>query len=84
MEDYTNLKSAQVINVKGEVRTNSIENESLRVGSFIKPGDTLSLAKDSEINLSFSDGSQQRVHSYLDEIRVENHSLAENTKKPKS
>ncbi|TWX63355.1 tandem-95 repeat protein, partial [Colwellia hornerae] len=75
MENYTNPKNAQVINVKGEVHTNVAVNTLLQVGDVIEAGTVLNLIKGSEIVLAFADGSQHRVYSYegesVNDIRVD-------------
>ncbi|MBA6354166.1 tandem-95 repeat protein, partial [Colwellia sp. BRX8-2] len=75
MENYTNPKSAQVINVKGEIHTDVAVDTLLQVGDVVKAGAVLNLIKGSEILLAYADGSQHKVYSYeaesVNEIRVD-------------
>tara|TARA_R110000782_G_scaffold382_5_gene1113 strand:+ start:70821 stop:72830 length:2010 start_codon:yes stop_codon:yes gene_type:complete len=61
MKIYTNPKSGQIINVKGEVRIDSVDNNLLKIGEVVDPGTVLIFEENSEVTLSYSDGSQQRV-----------------------
>ncbi|MGB2739333.1 MAG: retention module-containing protein, partial [Cognaticolwellia sp.] len=74
MENYTNPKNSQIINVKGEVRIDAPENTLLQVGDSLDAGAVLNLEQGSEIILTLDDGSQQRVSNSdesMNEIRVD-------------
>ena len=63
METYTNPKSAQITNVVGDVRIDLPDSNLLRVGDQVDQGTIIILEKGSEVTLTYSDGSQQRVSS---------------------
>ena len=63
MEIYTTPKSAEVTDVTGDVRVDSADNDLLKTGDIVDSGTVLIFKKNSEVTLSYSDGSQQRVSS---------------------
>ncbi|WP_085299801.1 Ig-like domain-containing protein [Cognaticolwellia mytili] len=68
MQNYINSKDAQVTMVKGAISTDSTVNKTLQVGDIVEAGARLVLSKNSEILLSFDDGSQQRVYNASNEL----------------
>ncbi|MFT4653107.1 MAG: hypothetical protein ACI82S_000750, partial [Patiriisocius sp.] len=67
MYNFTTLKNAKIADINGLVQTESPQNIILASGGELPAGTELSLAKGSEITLTFNDSTQQRIVAPIDE-----------------